>query len=114
MLAAALRLSITGCWNMIARRVGDDTFRPPQVMRPRDTGRSPIATRRRVVLPEPLGPISTVGAPAEKVSEISSRTATPLLTIPTSEKQIGKSESSVRTLILRSALRRDARPMPVR
>ena len=37
---------------------------PPQVMRPRVTGISPMAARNSVVLPEPFGPIRTVGAPA--------------------------------------------------
>jgi len=92
----------------MARRVGAEIPHPPQVIWPRDAGRSPIADRSRVVFPEPLGPIRTVGAPAENAIEIPSSNATPPARIPTSEKRIGKSEVSTRTFSPRSAQRRDA------
>src|ERR1700688_808481 len=98
----------------MALRVGGDTSQTPQVMRPRAAGSSPIAARRRVVFPEPLGPIRTVGAPAEKLIEMLSKIVTPPARIPTSENTMGRSEARARTLILRRARRHDARPTPAR
>jgi len=63
MLPAALRLSIVGCWNTIARRLGRPRPCPPQVTRPREGVMRPKAVRSKVVLPDPFGPMRTVGAP---------------------------------------------------
>ena len=51
--------------------------RPPQVTRPEVGSIRPMARRISVVLPEPFGPISTVGAPGINVSEMPSRIVTP-------------------------------------
>ncbi len=48
-------------WRVVSARANS---RPPQVMRPEVGAISPMAARNSVVLPEPFGPISTVGAPA--------------------------------------------------
>lgn len=48
--SAAVRLSMTGCWNTIARRTGATLSRPPQVTVPAEGNMSPIAMRRSVVL----------------------------------------------------------------
>ena len=77
MLAAAERRSITGRWNTMARRCGAACAMPPQVTRPDVGSIKPMARRISVVLPEPLGPISTVGAPDINVSEMPSRIVTP-------------------------------------
>ena len=77
MLAATVRRNITGRWNTMARRFGDAFARPPQVTRPAVGSIRPMARRISVVLPEPFGPISTVGAPDMKVSEMPSRIVTP-------------------------------------
>src|SRR5688572_24942516 len=63
MLLAAVRRSITGFWNTIAwRRISrcGCAWR----MLPAVGARRPMASLMSVVLPEPLGPISTVGGPA--------------------------------------------------
>ena len=58
---------------MMARCFKSEDSRPPQVMRPPLTGKRLIAARSSVVLPAPLGPISTVGGPGEIVSVMPSR-----------------------------------------
>ena len=45
----------------MARRVGGERSRPPQVIGRAVAGIRPMAARSSVVLPEPFGPISTVG-----------------------------------------------------
>jgi len=76
-ISGALRRSITGRWKTMARRVGGDSSRPSQIMCPREGGMRPMAARRSVVLPDPLGPIKTVGAPGRILNETRSRIATP-------------------------------------
>jgi hypothetical protein len=105
---------MTGRCKRIARRVGGDTSRPPQVTRPRETGISPIAASSRVVFPEPFGPISMVGAPSPIDREMSSRIVTFPARIPAAANMIGKSETGARIVILPNARRRGARPRPAR
>src|SRR5262249_49431965 len=57
----------------MARRRPSLSARPPQVTRPDVGATSPTASRISVLLPEPFGPTSTVGAPAPMVS-VRSRT----------------------------------------
>src|SRR5215471_8094207 len=97
----------------MARRLNDEVSRPPQVTRPHDGDNSPMATRRNVVLPEPLGPIRIVGAPCEMWIEMRSRMVTPPTIIPTSGNSIGKSADAPR-FIPRSAHRHGERPEPGR
>src|SRR5215475_6566166 len=52
----------------MARRRPSLSARPPQVTRPALGAISPMASRISVLLPEPFGPTSTVGAPAPIVS----------------------------------------------
>src|ERR1700712_235164 len=54
---------MTGRWNRIARRAGVVSLRPPQLIRPRVGAVSPMQSRSKVVLPAPLGPTMSVGAP---------------------------------------------------
>src|SRR5437868_15509837 len=98
MLASTLRRSITGRWNTMARRFGGASVTPSQVTRPADGGMSPIATRSSVVLPEPFGPISTVGAPGQMVSDRRSSTITAPALMVTSSKRIGRSAGMARML----------------
>ena len=79
----------------MALRAGGEIARPPHVMRPREGGIRPMAARKRVVLPEPLGPIRTVGGPARMLIEIRSRIVTSPARIPTSENTMGRSEAGV-------------------
>ena len=73
-----------------------------------------MAARKRVVLPDPLGPIRTVGAPAEIWIEIPSRIVTPPARIPTSESKMGRSEAGIAVLIPSSVRRHGALPRPER
>src|SRR5882724_11884986 len=102
MLAATLRRSITGRWNTMARRTGGTSATPSQVTRPMDGGTRPIATRNSVVLPEPFGPISTVGGPGQMASDTRSSTVTWPVPWParmvTSSKRIGRSAGMARIL----------------
>src|SRR6187397_838416 len=100
MFAAALRLNIVGRWNMIARRVGAANSRPPHVTLPEAGAISPIATRSSVVLPDPLGPISTVGAPAPIDNVMRSRIVTARAVIVTLSKAMGRWEEGARMVIL--------------
>ena len=99
---------------MMARRVGGDASRPPQVMKPCETGISPMAARNSVVLPEPFGPIRTVGGPLPSVSVTRSRIVTSPATIVTSTSINGRSMAGGRMVIPRSVRRRGARPRRVR
>jgi hypothetical protein len=74
MLPAALRRSMVGRWKTMAHR-GGGTSAPPQVMRPLVGRRSPMASRKRVLLPAPLGPINTVMASVARSSETASMIA---------------------------------------
>src|SRR5258706_12323256 len=65
--------------------------RTPQLMRPDVGAIKPIASRIIVVLPQPLGPSSTVGAPGAKVSVTSCRIAGAPATTLTPSKWIGRS-----------------------
>src|SRR5258708_28061036 len=86
----------------MARRSGGAGVTPSQVTRPADGGTSPIATRKSVVLPEPFGPISTVGAPGQMASDTRSSTVTWPVPWParmvTSSKRIGRSAGMARIL----------------
>src|ERR1043165_3607936 len=99
MLPATERRSITGRWNTMARLIGGTPATPSQVTWPRDGGIRPMARRNIVVLPAPLGPIRTVGAPEWIASDARSRTVTaPALTV-TSWKRIGRWEGGGRIVI---------------
>ena len=64
MLPAALRRSMAGRWNTMARRIGGDLLAAaPGDAAARSGGSNPMRARSSVVLPEPFGPIRTVGAP---------------------------------------------------
>jgi hypothetical protein len=95
-LPAALRRSIVGRWNTMARCVDAACSRPPQVTRPRVGGISPMMSRSSVVLPAPFGPISTVGDPATSASEMRSRIVTPPAETLTSSSTIGRSVTGAR------------------
>jgi len=82
---------MTGRWKTIARRSGGNCSRLPHVMRPSDGGASPIATLSRVVLPEPFGPINTVGDPESIVSVTRFNIFVSCARTWTSENTIGKS-----------------------
>ena len=60
----------------MARCVGGECSRPPQVINPVVAGISPMAARSSVVLPDPFGPIRTVGWPAASFNVMPSRIAT--------------------------------------
>src|SRR5580704_7176849 len=70
MLAPTDRRSITGRWNTMARRLPSVWSWLPHVTRPRLGGTRPMARRISVLLPEPLGPIRTVGAPPRNATDI--------------------------------------------
>jgi hypothetical protein len=110
MLDAALRRSITGRWNTIARRVGAMFSRPPQVTRPREAARRPMASRSSVVLPAPFGPMMTVGGPAANLSETLSRSVTLPTETLTSSSMIGRSQTGARIVIPQIVRRRAAGP----
>src|SRR5437762_3499796 len=65
----------------------------PQLTRPDVGVIKPIASRIIVVLPQPLGPSSTVGAPGANVSVTSCRIVAAPATTPTPSKWIGRSVS---------------------
>src|SRR5262249_36412695 len=96
MLPAALRRSIAGRWNTMARCVDAACSRPPQVTRPRVGGISPTISRSSVVLPAPFGPISTVGDPATSTSEMPSRMVTPPAEKLTFPSPVGRSMTGAR------------------
>ena len=98
-LAPALRLSIAGRWNTMARRIGGTSSRPPHVMRPREGVVRPIAIRSNVVFPEPFGPIKTVGAPRFSVRVIRSRIVTAPAATVTLSNAIGRSVAGARMFI---------------
>src|SRR4051812_30122325 len=98
MLPATLRRSMTGRWNTMARLIGGTPATPPQVTWPCDGGNRPIAARNSVVLPEPFGPISTVGAPGWMTSDTRSSTVTVPVATVTSSNRIGRSEGGARML----------------
>src|SRR4051812_37234028 len=82
---------MTGRWKTMASRLPFVSASPPQVTRPAVGAMSPIAMRINVLLPDPFGPISTVGAPELKPIEAWSRIVTwPVLTL-TSCRTIGRS-----------------------
>ena len=64
-----------------------------------------MAARRKVVFPEPLGPMSTVGAPALITSDICRRIGDPLAPTFTFENSMGKSEMAT-SLFIRQTVRR--------
>ena len=73
-----------------------------------------IAARSSVVFPEPLGPISTVGAPGAKVSAMLSRIVTrPAVTL-TPSKTTGSSSEGARMVIPPVVRQRGVRSRPVR
>src|SRR5690242_18271174 len=74
----------------MARRFGTPIAWPPQLRPPRDGARSPMARRSSVVLPEPFGPISIVGAPSESVRVMRSRMVTAPTVTLTSWNSIGR------------------------
>ena len=100
-----MRRSITGRWKTIARAKGADCATPPQVTWPLDGAINPMAVRRKVVFPEPLGPISTVGAPAPITSYICRRICDPPAPTLTFENSMGKSEMAA-SLFIRQTVRR--------
>ena len=83
-------------------------------MRPRDGASSPIATRSSVDLPEPFGPISTVGAPGASVSAIRSRIVTAPAVTVTPSNSIGSSLEGARMVIPPVVRRRGGRSRPAR
>src|SRR5882757_1731324 len=99
MLPAALRLSMVGRWNMKPRREGGCRSRPAHVMRPLDGARRPMAILSKVVLPEPFGPISTVGLPAANLRLIPLRMVTSFAAKQTSSNAIGSSASGESTQV---------------
>ena len=90
-LAAALRRSITGRWNTMARRVGAQSMRPPQVIRPELGAASPMQSRSRLVLPAPFGPTISVGAPGAIVRLARSISRVPPASSETSSSTSGRS-----------------------
>src|SRR5690606_17185878 len=75
----------------MARRAPSSLVRPPQLRRPALASISPMPRRMSVLLPEPFGPTSRVGAPGEIVSEIRSRIVTPPARTLAPSNEIGRS-----------------------
>src|SRR5579862_286390 len=78
-------------------------------MRPRDGASRPQARRSKVVLPEPFGPINTVGAPASIDRVTRSSTVTAPATTATSTNAIGRLASGGCTRSAREPLAGAAR-----
>src|SRR5262249_28810126 len=98
MLLTAVRRSMTGRWNTMARRVPSVPLLPPQLIVPDVGATSPMPTRISVLLPEPFGPTSTVGPPGPNVSETRSRIVTPPATTDALSSMIGRSLLSARII----------------
>src|ERR1700720_1873858 len=87
---------MTGRWNTMARRRPSVAPDSPPTMGPVVGGISPMARRISEVFPEPLGPISTVGAPGASTSEMRSRMMTPPLRTETPSAVMGSSLGGAR------------------
>src|SRR5690606_40266005 len=96
---------LAGRWNIITHRCGRSPVLPPQVTWPFVTGIRPIATRSKVVLPDPFGPIRNVGAPGSIDSATWSRMVTAPATTVTRSRTMGRSEAGARMVTPRSAPR---------
>src|SRR5689334_8416273 len=87
---------MAGRWNTMAHRSGAITARPPRLTLPCDGCKRPIRRRSNVVLPEPFGPMRTVGAPAGIVSDTSSRSSLPRTVTLTLSSVMGNSSLGAR------------------
>src|SRR5260370_17632185 len=89
---------MTGRWNTMAQRSHPVLTRPPHVTRPMVGKTSPVARRSREDFPDPLGPISTVGAPGASTTDTDSRMVTLPLRKETSSILIGSSLRGARMI----------------
>src|SRR5260370_5262712 len=89
---------MTGRWNTMAQRAGPVLARPPHVTRPMVGETSPVARRSREDFPDPLGPISTVGAPGASTRDTDSRIVTRPLRMETPSIVIGSSLRGARMI----------------
>src|SRR5258708_14077563 len=87
-----------GRWTTMAQRSRPVLTRPPHVTRPMVGETSPVARRSREDFPDPLGPISTVGAPGASTRDTDSRMVTLPLRRETSSIVIGSSLRGARMI----------------
>src|SRR4051794_16522439 len=91
----------------MAHLAGGTPDTPPQLIWPSDGESRPIARRRTVVLPEPFGPINTVGPPHRTLRDTFSRIVTASVTTVTPSNWIGRVVNGARTVIMQTVRRPD-------
>src|SRR5215831_14520991 len=82
----------------MARQSPAVVLRPPHMIRPAVGDSNPMARRISEDFPDPLGPISTVGAPGASTNEADSRMVTPPFRTETSSIVIGSSLGGARMI----------------